>query len=269
MRKTATALTDGARDVLERVEIVDQGAAVRLPDQLDRKLYVEVAEGLKRAGFVWDKRAKLHILSGGDAEAALAQLGVMREMGVAPHANPDAWYPTPRPIADLAVERLLEAPGYHYNARVLEPSCGEGALLKALRDKGGKLFLVQAIEIDQERAEYTRRRIGGSFGHFSVIAQDFMDWPGDRKYPPSYDLILMNPPFDNGAAARHIAHAWKMLRPGGRLVAIAPGMAPSGTLGKLCSEWTARIEPLPPASFHESGTDIHTCLLTVDNWGAL
>jgi hypothetical protein len=117
MRKTATALTDGARDVLERVEIVDQGAAVRLPDQLDRKLYVEVAEGLKRAGFVWD--------------------------------------------------------------------------------------------------------------------------------------------------------AWKMLRLGGRLVAIAPGMAPSGTLGKLCSEWTARIEPLPPASFHESGTDIHTCLLTVGNWGAL
>jgi len=30
----------------------------------------------------------------------------------------------------------------------------------------------------------------------------------------------MNPPFENGADIKHIQHAMKMLKPGGRLVAI-------------------------------------------------
>ena len=46
---------------------------------------------------------------------------------------------------------------------------------------------------------------------------DFLECNGDLG---TFDRIVMNPPFTNGDDIKHIMHALKMLKPGGRLVAI-------------------------------------------------
>ena len=46
---------------------------------------------------------------------------------------------------------------------------------------------------------------------------DFLECNGDLG---TFDRIVMNPPFANGDDIKHIMHALKMLKPGGRLVAI-------------------------------------------------
>jgi SAM-dependent methyltransferase len=274
MRKSATALSEAARDTLDRIDVVTGavGATVRLPEQLDRQVYVEVAEALKRVGFVWDKRAKVHVLDGRTSPAdALAQLGVVQTTGVAPAKNPDAWYPTPPHIADLVAARA-----YQWCANkprlvgtyVLEPSVGEGALLKALwrRNESWAMAIrhVQAIDIDADRLAYAARRLKGLL-NLDTHCGDFLEWNLDSEYARQFDLVLMNPPFDNRAAVTHIRHAWSFVAPGGRLVAIAPGLAPSGALAKLCTEYRATIDPLPEGSFSDAGTDVYTCLLTIDN----
>jgi len=49
---------------------------------------------------------------------------------------------------------------------------------------------------------------------FNVVGQDFMELAGE------YDRIIMNPPFSNRRDAEHVQHAYGLLKPGGRIVAI-------------------------------------------------
>jgi 16S rRNA G1207 methylase RsmC len=77
----------------------------------------------------------------------------------------------------------------------------------------------------------------------------------------------MNPPFSKGQEARHILHAMKFLRPGGRLAAIASaGVTFRETaLYKELREALAiggKIEELPPGTFSKEGTDVSTVLIT-------
>jgi hypothetical protein len=46
---------------------------------------------------------------------------------------------------------------------------------------------------------------------------DFLECNGDLG---TFDRIVMNPPFANADGIKHIMHAMKMMKPGGRLVAI-------------------------------------------------
>jgi 16S rRNA G1207 methylase RsmC len=67
----------------------------------------------------------------------------------------------------------------------------------------------------------------------------------------TYDRILMNPPFANGADIKHILHAIELLKPGGRLVAIcADGPRQRDRLGPLAMLWIQ----LPHDTFADSGS---------------
>ena len=70
---------------------------------------------------------------------------------------------------------------------------------------------------------------------------------------PRFDVIVMNPPFYGQHYKKHLDHAAKFLRPGGRLACILPASAfydHANTIG----EW----HDLPVGSFAESGTNIPT-----------
>jgi 16S rRNA G1207 methylase RsmC len=90
-----------------------------------------------------------------------------------------------------------------------------------------------------------------------------------RKKKPLYDRILMNPPFSKQQDIDHVLHAWKFLKPGGRLVAIMSGGTDYRTNKKavafqnLVAEH-GHIEPLPEGSFEESGTGVNTVLVVLD-----
>ena len=97
---------------------------------------------------------------------------------------------------------------------------------------------------------------------FDVVASDFL-----ATSPTGLtDVVVGNPPFAKRADVHHIRHAWKFLRPGGRLVEIASVgvMHRDDALGSEFRSFVAahgRFEELPEGSFIESGTSVRTCLV--------
>lgn len=150
------------------------------------------------------------------------------------------YYPTPVKV----VERVLRDNYIRQGERVLEPSCGCGRFLDALRATGAD---VVGIEVDPSRAAQARAK-----GHRVLLANFLETVPtGD------FDHVVMNPPFYGQHYAKHVSHALKFLKPGGKLTAILPATARYDH-GLLKGRW----DDLPVGSFSESGTNINTTVYT-------
>ncbi len=163
-------------------------------------------------------------------------------------------FPTPRDLAEEMVTIAEIEPGHI----VLEPSAGTGAIIGAM---GGLMFghapergAVHAVEINGNLAE----RLRHEFPLTMVHCGDFLDFdPSAHRF----DRVLMNPPFSNMADLKHIEHARKFLKPGGRLVAIcADGPRQRERLQLIASEY----RPLPAGTFKAAGTMVNTALVVID-----
>lgn len=88
---------------------------------------------------------------------------------------------------------------------VLEPSAGKGDIADAVRDAGATVEMLEIVPALQD--------ILKAKGH-KVVGEDFL------KHGGRYDRILMNPPFENGQDIDHVRHAFSLLEPRGRVVAI-------------------------------------------------
>ena len=128
-------------------------------------------------------------------------------------------------------------------SRILEPSCGDGRIMDAVRARGHSVF---GIEYHAGRAAEARAK-----GH-NVLTANFLEEPPR----PEFDFVIMNPPFYGRHYAKHVRHAEKFLKPGGILVAILPATARYDH-GELDGSW----QDLPVASFAEAGTNVPTCML--------
>lgn len=115
-------------------------------------------------------------------------------------------FPTPPDVA----ARLVELAEIEPSHRVLEPSAGTGRLINAISGKGEELV---AVEINPDMAASLSRNWQG----IKTVCADFLTQNGNLG---TFDRVVMNPPFENGADIKHIQHARGMLREGGRLVAI-------------------------------------------------
>jgi protein-L-isoaspartate O-methyltransferase len=155
-------------------------------------------------------------------------------------------FPTPAHIAAQMVELAEIEPGH----RVLEPSAGTGALIAAIRQTEG--VYLAAVEINGELASKLDADMPLRSDFLSVELADF--------HSP-FDRVVMNPPFKDGADIQHILHAAKMLKPGGRLVALcANGPRQQAKLRPLASHW----DELPLGSFKEQGTGVNVALLVIE-----
>lgn len=127
--------------------------------------------------------------------------------------------------------------------RVLEPSCGDGRILDAIRDRG---YSALGFEYHAPRAAEARAK-----GH-SVVTGNFLE----QVPVPEFDRVVMNPPFYGRHYVQHVRHAYKFLKPGGVLVSILPATAHYDH-GELKGEW----RDLPVGSFADAGTNVPTGLL--------
>jgi len=151
------------------------------------------------------------------------------------------FYPTPRKVID----RILSSINIQNGDKVLEPSCGDGAILDALRENG---VVCRGIEYDTGRAMQARAK-----GHPVLIANFLECEPAHHC-----DYVIMNPPFVGKHYIKHVEHAMKFLKAGGTLITILPASA--WYQHKLLDgKWT----DLPVASFKESGTNVNTGFLTI------
>ncbi len=79
----------------------------------------------------------------------------------------------------------------------------------------------------------------------------------------------MNPPFKNQADIKHINHALKFLKPGGKLVSVmsaSVGFRENTLTNKfrsLIEERGGSIESLPDGAFKESGTMVRTVIVVI------
>ena len=150
-----------------------------------------------------------------------------------------AYYPTPEAV----IAEVMAGEHVREGEMILEPSCGDGRILDWLR-KHHPRTSVTGIEYHQGRADEAKAK-----GHHVQVANFLRVAP-----QPIFDRVVMNPPFSGRHYLKHIAHALRFLKPGGRLVAILPASAhydhgelPSGI-------W----RDLPVGSFSESGTNVPT-----------
>jgi SAM-dependent methyltransferase len=171
-------------------------------------------------------------------------------------------FPTPMELARLMVAWADIRPEH----RVLEPSAGTGNILKAIGDGPDKV----AVEINYD---LVRMLASCGVSGLRVVHGDFLEWTsGDCQggLGGLFDRVVMNPPFENGQDIRHIRHAWEMLKPGGRLVAVcAGGPRQERELRPRVEAYLGRWEPLPAGTFKDAGTSVNTVLMMMDKPRAL
>ena len=139
---------------------------------------------------------------------------------------------TPNWVAEALVERYY--PGLCLFDAVVEPSCGEGAFLRALPDS----VPACGVEIDPDLAERARRNTGRpvQVGDFRTI---------DLPLRPT--LVLGNPPFKKAVIDGFIDRAWELLPDEGGLGFILPAFAlqTASTVDRLSSRWHLEQDMLP------------------------
>ncbi|MDE4189656.1 class I SAM-dependent methyltransferase [Phaeobacter gallaeciensis] len=149
-------------------------------------------------------------------------------------------------VAGWVQDQLPQAP------KVLEPSCGEGHLLDAIRASCPHALAV-GVEVHGGRAAKAEAK-----GH-KVQRGNFLEIQPE----PVFDAVVMNPPFAGDHWKKHLLHALKFLRNGekwnekGKLVCILPASAEvDGHLKELGIGY--RWYDLPIGCFRAAGTNVNT-----------
>jgi adenine-specific DNA-methyltransferase len=172
------------------------------------------------------------------------------------HRQQHAQFFTPPAIARLMAEMALPKPGQS----VLDPACGTGALVAALREREPGLQIT-AIDIDPAPLAHLRG-CAARADATEVICGDFLAWLDDRQF----DLVIANPPylkyqhFDCADAVYaglssalgikisklsnlyllFILEGYRRLRAGGRLVYLVPGEWTNANFGASFKHFLAR-----------------------------
>lgn len=192
-------------------------------------------------------------LSGATLDALRPRFNTLRDRhdnGTAPRAvTAFQLFQTPPDLAAQLVAALDLKPA----ARVLEPSAGLGRLLDALEPC--RPASVVAVEMaPQIAAELYRQDRPG----VRLVQRDFLTCQAAEL--GAFDAVVMNPPFHMRADVRHILHARRFLKPGGRLAALClSGAHRERDLRPLCLRW----EVIPAGTFKTEGTQVETVLLTM------
>ena len=122
--------------------------------------------------------------------------------------NIPGFFPTPPKLVDLMITCADIGPDVR---SVLEPSAGIGSILDRLKERHPEIPAVVCVERVSQLCEVLQLK------GYEPMNEDFLSIGTDFD---AFDVVLMNPPFETGQDAVHVAHAFNALRPGGRLVAI-------------------------------------------------
>jgi hypothetical protein len=247
---------DDVKNVIRNMVWTDDGRTGEITWQLDANLYKKVKKAFEtqEIGGSWDKRAKVHRFSQ-DPRPKFMELWQHGTLTVAR----DGFFRTPRKVTQYILSRMaLGMADYNW----LEPSAGDGAIVKELLDANYYPERIYCIEQNPQRCQELRK-LG-----VRVANGDFMKYRNSSRIP--FQRILMNPPFEEGQDAEHVRRAYHHLDKYGVLAAImGEGVffrddQKSQTFRAWLKAVGAYNERLPDKSFHESGTDVATRFLIVE-----
>jgi hypothetical protein len=197
------------------------------------------------------------------AEADQAkQLEIKRMIDELRNCDIEGFFPTPPAVID----RMLEAADMEDGTTVLEPSAGLGDIVDRVKAE------YPHAEIDAVEIRPSLQKILKAKGH-GTVGGDFLEFNGNGR---QYDRVLMNPPFEGGADMVHVRHAFNLVKPGGRLVAImsAGAFFRMGNRAKGFRSWLGEFDPqvtdLPDDAFQTDAfrkTGVQTKLVVIDKPG--
>ena len=143
--------------------------------------------------------------------------------------------------------------------RGMEPNAGGGALAMAAAEIVGKDNMT-CYELMPQNVKKLQ-----AMGFALEGPQDFLS----VEAMPSFDFVIMNPPFSGGRDVAHIRHAMGFVKAGGKLVAIASTQwrdhdtRPAQSFREYLASLNADIQDIAPGAFREAGTDVATTLITI------
>lgn len=142
--------------------------------------------------------------------------------------------------------------------RVIEPSCGEGAFLRALPDH------VPAVGVELDPA--LAARAAASSGR-AVIVGDFCS--ADIPFRPS--AVIGNPPFQMTKVQSFLDRAWDLLPYDGRVGFILPchTFQTSATVARFNARWAIRQDMIPRDLFPRISLPLCFAILTKAKAGRL
>ncbi|KGG90963.1 hypothetical protein P245_14440 [Comamonas thiooxydans] len=155
------------------------------------------------------------------------------------------------PTGAAATAAAIDAAEIQPGMEVLEPHAGMAHIADAIREQTG-------VEPDVGELSNARRELLEAKG-YNLVSSDFLELQGKQ-----YDRIVMNPPFSDGRDIQHVQHAYGLLKPGGRLVAIVGEGAffQSNKRAEGFREWLdergATNEKLPDGSFMDPSLPVNT-----------
>ena len=134
-------------------------------------------------------------------------------------------------IKKMIVEMAAAAPG----EAVLDVGCGTGSLAIALKAKGGASGEVRGIDASPEMIEQSRRKAAkqGAAVEFVVAPIEELPFPEAR-----FDLVVssfMLHHLPDGVKRKGLAEVRRVLKPGGRFLAVDFGGTSQSVIGHLLS----------------------------------
>lgn len=243
-----TAISQEVLDVL-RYSASVEGNRIMIHRQLDRKLYEAVNKALVALGGKWDRKG--HAFPADPTE----KLADLLANGAVIDPKKNGFFPTPATLA----RRIIELADIQPGMLILEPSAGTGALADVAAE------LVGANRVDCVETLPDNIKVLGDKG-YNVLPGNFIDIEPN----PIYDRIVMNPPFENQADIVHVQHAYRFLKPGGRLVAIMSAGVDfredrrATEFRSFIEENSGWYELNPEGSFKESGTLVNTVTVLLE-----
>ena len=235
-----------------------EGKVVKLPPaKLDRKTYTDVKNKLELIGGKWKGGKTQGFVFEEDPTELLETIANGENRNLKKDFQ---FFATPEKVGatmvTLAFPFIIEG----LDVKILEPSAGDGALIKAFRAQHGDQFKIDCYE-----AMFVNRLKLHKLSGINMLGEDFLQC----ELLGYYDFIIANPPFSKKQDIDHIIKMYEVCKPGGIIVTLS---SPSWRMGSQKKQedfkmWLtilgASITEIEAGEFKESGTNIATLMICI------
>ena len=125
----------------------------------------------------------------------------------------DTYYPTPPNL----IRKMISKVDFYQTKTILEPSAGGGNIVEYIREYGSttKHCQIHCIELDRNLQSVLKGK------NFQVIYDDFLKFESNFKY----NLLILNPPFNQDEGCKHLLKAIEIQEQyGGQIVCLLNAM---------------------------------------------
>jgi hypothetical protein len=240
------------QEVLQQCTV--EGNVVKLPFiQLERKLYQDVAKSLELIGGKWKGGKIFGFVFELDPTDLLDQIANGEKRNLKKEYQ---FFGT----SDTLCDRLVAHAQLNEYDTILEPSAGQGAIIKAINK-----IALHIVPDCYEIMELNRVMLNKSGLKFNLIGEDFLKHSGKK-----YTKIIANPPFSNNQDIDHLMAMYDCLEVYGRLVCMTGNSWFIGSQKKQLEfkRWLETVDSqiidVEAGAFKESGTNIATKIIVIN-----